>query len=126
LGYGTLSSIIRRYPDLIIKVCGLTNDAHEKISKSLVFLVPVVLILLSHYIGFKRAALKTQYAVSTNNKNFVLVRTYGELCFLKDFNPETNVLGDNVIIEGDGHLAKENFMIKTTGRLITKSNYFIL
>jgi hypothetical protein len=68
-GFAIISSIVKSYPGLIIKVCGLANDVPRRISKSLIFLVLVGLILLSHYAGFKRAGMKTEYAVSANNKN---------------------------------------------------------
>jgi hypothetical protein len=90
-----------------------------------IILTPVILILLSHYAGYKAVGYKSQYPVSITNKNFVMVHNYGEFYILKDYDPTTRKLGDNVIIESNKTL-KDVFIVMKTGPLVSKGDYNIL
>ena len=90
-----------------------------KVDKVL-FLLLLGVAFLSYRAGQSTAYRKKTYDLSTNKKEFVLLKTYGDNMILKNYNLKNRRLGDSIILVKIGDSNYQIFVRENIGQLFYK------
>ena len=69
-----------------------------KMPQPIVFGIVAAIAWWSYDIGLRDAYQRTAYEISTDKKNWVLLKKYGDELIMKNYNPKTNELGDSLLV----------------------------
>jgi len=110
--------------DLIIAICtfviavGLSRLLSTHALFSLIALL-FVAIILTPALGYKAAALKTNYAIYTKDPEYFLVGRDNNFYILKEFDEKSHHIGRNTMLLSIQKTYDVSFTIKEIGRLKT-------